>query len=1223
MKKLFLFPYSLVRWLIITVIFLSLFLVFLIESPSVALALVDNQLKEQGIKYSSIEGGLLSGIRLKDVNYQEKIKLKELNLKVDWEKLEERILYIKHVTVEDIEIEREYLTSLIESNSSDENSSESNSTLPFDKIVLNRADISLKNIIYDAYKVNSAKLEIRDLTTDMKEEHKGDIKLTLDSNVTQLKLDGSIKNDFVKLLAKIEPNREFLNPFVVESNITLTNNPILTIKANGNMEKVKYHLNIHRLGLKQNEYQVDSKKLILFGNYNIPKKDVEATLKTELKGSMAYLKLDGDAKLNLDDLNNTLNYKLDTTINPKQSFLSQVLADQNVTFFESPTIKLKSFGNMKKLKYNLVLQQINLKQNEYSLQSDTVLLYGDYSVFDKSVVADIKTTIDSNVALVKLDGDTELDLDDLNNTLKFNLLANITPKKEFVESQIPDDNLSIESVADIDVVANGTLKDTKFKVDFRGLKGKREDIDFELQSLLLEGETDPLAGDTSVDISTNFDSTVGKGHIEDRVTLNFNRVESSLKHIGKIAIDANAKYLNRFLKAEKIVLKSSPKVRVELQGSTEKITIKLDGDADFTKENKPSKVTLQSRPIMLDLKNSMVDGSLKIKNSSNEIGFNLDSRFSGDYSKPEKLNIDTSVDIKSFNSFGVNLNPITPLKLKIKNSSSGALINLDSKRIRFLAKSPDHDRFSFDIKTRNLYLYKMIELPKELDHKFVKLNLKGSATLSKEHFKIKGTIDSNKRFQAKVDIKNDDSGIDGDIKTEYLLAKVKGNIKEKNLNAGVEISSLKKLQIELNKLYAFKKFDIDGSLKVDAKLKGEEIWAKVDSPKLALNGFDIEALGLDAHYNQELLTINKLNLQTTGFEDKKLNRKIYLNQPGKIYLGEKRTVLLDIYPNILVKADGTEENLDAKVKIDKLPLGHPDYGSMFLNCDIDYKQRGLDKSITGLIDIRKMKLFYEAKFLEADYDPDVVIVTKDDKEKKKGEEDSFLKHTAIDIKITAPQANYKTPDIDLIFDINLNAKKLLGEPLGILGKIEDINGRVDQVPKRFQVKNSNIVFTGDEKINPLLDINVEYELPQVLIQIGVGGNANRPKIGFSSEPPMPKKDIMSYLLLGVSATQIGEGEGSLGREAELFILNQAARDLAYEFELDRVFVKDDGTGEGFAIETGKKVSKKNMFIIESSKQGNSFILEHDVSKNIKLRVGQHQKEIPSQSADIYFRKRFR
>jgi autotransporter translocation and assembly factor TamB len=173
------------------------------------------------------------------------------------------------------------------------------------------------------------------------------------------------------------------------------------------------------------------------------------------------------------------------------------------------------------------------------------------------------------------------------------------------------------------------------------------------------------------------------------------------------------------------------------------------------------------------------------------------------------------------------------------------------------------------------------------------------------------------------------------------------------------------------------------------------------------------------------------------------------------------------------------------------------------------------------------------------------------------------------------------------------------------------------------VVNSTIVFKGEKRINPLLDIHVEYELPQVMIHITIGGDANHPKLEFTSEPPMPKKDIMSYLLLGVSTASLAEGEGSLSREAELFILNQAARDLAYELDLDRIFIKDDGTSEGFAIEAGKKISPKNMVIIESSKEGNSFILEHNINKNIKLRIGQHQKENPSQSIDIYFRKKFR
>jgi len=273
--------------------------------------------------------------------------------------------------------------------------------------------------------------------------------------------------------------------------------------------------------------------------------------------------------------------------------------------------------------------------------------------------------------------------------------------------------------------------------------------------------------------------------------------------------------------------------------------------------------------------------------------------------------------------------------------------------------------------------------------------------------------------------------------------------------------------------------------------------------------------------------------------------------------------------------------------------------------------------------MKQLKLFYEAKFLEADYDPDVIIITKKDKQNKKKEENAFLQYTAIDLNIKAPKATYKTADVDLNFDVNLKAKKTFGKELALLGKIEEIEGHVDQVPKRFIVKESNIVFKGGKKINPLLDIHVEYELPQVLIGINIGGSANRPKLDFTSDPTMPKKDILSYLLFGISTANLVKGEGSFSREAELFIINQAARDFAHEFDLDRIFIKDDGTREGYAIEVGKNISKSNMIILESSKIGNSFIFEREFNKNIKLRIGQHQKEKPSQSIDLFFRKKFK
>ena len=205
MKKLLLLPYSITRWLIIITIFLTILLLTVIEAPNIVFKLASQPLKEQGITYKSIKGGILSGFRLTGVNYQNKIKAKEVSLKVDWEKLKNRVIYINHIKLEDLEIDKDYLSSLINSDSSDEN----NSSLAFDKLILNNTDISIKNLIYDKYRINSAKLHIKHFVTDMKKQYRGDIKLELNSNVAKINLNAIIRDDFVK---------SFLIPFKVSTN---------------------------------------------------------------------------------------------------------------------------------------------------------------------------------------------------------------------------------------------------------------------------------------------------------------------------------------------------------------------------------------------------------------------------------------------------------------------------------------------------------------------------------------------------------------------------------------------------------------------------------------------------------------------------------------------------------------------------------------------------------------------------------------------------------------------------------------------------------------------------------------------------------------------------------------------------------------------------------------------------------------------------------------------
>lgn len=1115
-KRLILFPYCLIRWVILIGLLVSLTILVVVEHPAIALGAAKNTLAEQNITYGSIRGGLLSGFELSDLNYQDQLKVQELHLKMDIAQLRRRLLYIDDMTLKGVEVEESFLASLIDSNSSEEsNQSESNLTLPFDRVQINHANVQLGDIHYQSYHLHKADLIINDLHTDMRQHYRGDITLQLNSNMGEVDLKSKINDTQFQISGHIRGEHLFLNPLLTEQLIILSQNPQIDLQAEGDMNgTIQYDLLAKDIALDYNRsYQARSEEIKLTGTYDLPKEDLNAHLITTIDSNVAEIDLDAQTALNLSDINQTLTFDIDSELTAQKSWLNPLLREQNLTVTQIPPIRFKTEGSLKQADFTLKLNALKAKQNQ---------------------------------------------------------------------------------------------------------------LDIGIKTVALKGASSILTGTTSIDLNSTLGSSAGEGRIATHTALNFNDPQKTLQFDAEATLQPLVNYLNEQLKGSEITISGSPQVKLSAQGDMNRITAQASADTQLSRETIQSHLNLKTTPITVNLQHHTVQGELKLISDSRQLQFDLNSQFNGNYTNPQALQSDTTMDIRNFNALGINLASIAPLKVKLQSSTKGATATIDSQRLRLTAQTPDYDQLTFNIQTGNLYLSKIMELPPQFEHKFIKLDLQGNATLSKKYLTLQGDIESNKQFKAQLDVHNNSQGLNAQLTANQLTATVTGNIDQQNLDATIQTPSLKALQTELLKLYPFKLVEVDGSLVAKASLRGEAVKASVDTPKLAFEGFNIEQLALDADYHDQLLLLNTLSFQTTGFKDKKLNQAFYLNQKGIVHLGESRDILIDIYPNILIQATGDSNNITGLFKIDKLPLGHPKYGAGLLTTNIHYKQSGLDRYITGDINLDQLKLYYEAKFLDANYDPDVIIITKADKKNPVSESDIFLNHTAIDLNINAKSAKYKTADVKLDFDVDLEAKKSMGHDLALLGRIEEIEGYVDQVPKRFTVKESNIVFQGGKTINPLLDLHVEYELPQVLIYITIGGTASRPKLEFTSDPSLPKKDILSYLLFGVSTANLTEREGgSLSREAELFIINQAARDFAYDFDLDRIFIKDDGTGEGYAIEAGKNITPSNMFIIETSKVGNSFILEHDISKNIQIRAGQHQKEQPSQSIDLFFRKKFK
>ena len=1214
--------YHLIKWLILLLLVLISLLVFILESPATVLNLLKNPLKEQNITYGEMQGGLLSGFRLKDVNYKNQVQAKELALTVDFEALKNRELIIDNFVLKEAHIDNDFLVNLIENNSSDENKSESNVTLPFDTVLIKNADVSVKNIAYQNYDIHSAQLHLSDVQTDMKKEYSGALTFLLDSNMSQANIKASFQNDTYDVLAEVEANRNFITPFVKEYNLTLLVNPKLTLKAKGDLKAVNYEINIHKLSLKQNDYLVKSKLFRTKGIFNIQEKSIDNRLNTELDGNVAYLKLKALTRLDLDDINSTLVFDIDGNVEPKKTFIPAELAEQNITIQRLPKITLLAKGDMKDVRFKTLIKGLQVKQNELALDLKDLELKGKAQPLKGDVKTTLLTHFDSSVADGKIALKSSVNYKDVNNSLAFDLNSTLKTHGVYLTKLLKDANVTVIGKGNIALNAKGSMKKIEFRTDVNNFRAKQNEIKLHVNNLLLKGELEPIEGNINLNLVTNLKSTVANGKINAETKLNFHDVNNSLKFKTKLDFMVHEAYVNNSLKEANVTLRGETPLVLIAHGGLQQINLELNARSKVFAQNILSDLTLKTHNLVVNLKEHQVKGNLKLNSTAKSIALDIKSDFFGDYTRPKTMMTQSQINIRGFNAFGVNLSSLTPLNLTIDKSKEDAIVKLNAKTIHVLAKSSDLDHVVFDIKTDRIYPSKIVEVPEELKKKFVKLELEGEATLSKQYLMVKGFLESNKKFKALVDVKNGKDGLKVDLHSEHLKVSAKGNLKEKRIDATLAIDSLSKIQEEFARLYPFTVMPVDGALELEATLRGEEVSAKLSSSKIKLDGFNVENIKIDADYSKNLLTLNTLNLETTGFKENKLNKKFYLNKKGKIYLGERRDVSLDIHPKIVVNLKGTQENLKGDVSIDRLSLGYPEYGEAVLTTDIHYEQIAKKKKIVGKIVLDKMKLLYEAKFLDPANDPDVIIITKKDKNKKK-KDNSFLEDTYIDLAILSKNAQYKTKDIDLTFRVDIKAKKEFGKNLGMLGKIHEINGLVEQAPKFFSVIDSSIVFRGTKEINPLLDIKVEHELPDVLIKINIYGDAQHPKLQFSSEPEMPKKDILSYLLLGVSTASLSEGEADLGREAELFIMNQAARDLAYELELDRVFIKDDGTGEGYAIQVGKKIDKKSMFVIESSTVGNSFILEYDVSKHIKVELGQHQKTVPSQSIDIFFRKKFK
>jgi translocation and assembly module TamB len=88
------------------------------------------------------------------------------------------------------------------------------------------------------------------------------------------------------------------------------------------------------------------------------------------------------------------------------------------------------------------------------------------------------------------------------------------------------------------------------------------------------------------------------------------------------------------------------------------------------------------------------------------------------------------------------------------------------------------------------------------------------------------------------------------------------------------------------------------------------------------------------------------------------------------------------------------------------------------------------------------------------------------------------------------------------------------------GRLEVRKGYFDLLDRRFDLRRGEILFTGASPPVPMLDIEATTQTADIRAIVHIHDRADKPKIDFESEPPLPEDEVLSYVMFGEESSEI-------------------------------------------------------------------------------------------------------
>lgn len=193
----------------------------------------------------------------------------------------------------------------------------------------------------------------------------------------------------------------------------------------------------------------------------------------------------------------------------------------------------------------------------------------------------------------------------------------------------------------------------------------------------------------------------------------------------------------------------------------------------------------------------------------------------------------------------------------------------------------------------------------------------------------------------------------------------------------------------------------------------------------------------------------------------------------------------------------------------------------------------------------------------------------------------------------------------------------------ITGNISSVRGNFDFLGKNFSLTKGVVFFGGGSISNPLVDMELTNETPDLTAHIIVSGPVNKIKIRLTSDPQLPRDEILSRVLFGRSvgdlsrfeALQLAAGVAQLaGIGSSGNILSSAKKALGVDVlrlgtsPADSSSEAGDMTAGGTTIEMGKYINDMIYMGVQQGMKADStaFIIQMELTPRTNLEIRTEQ-----------------